>query len=517
MLNQTRQNDDEFILGWKETTEQGAQYKEHAHGYFYTFRDNPKKSEGEYYNDVILDEVGDFPQVITTINSIIPALKMGDITAGFILAGGTGGNVLKGGIGLKNLYHEAESLGFMRFVIVGKRYYLPCVRGVKNMPDGMKVSTPNLDRLYPDLKPEQLLGCEDIIEAQRRIDSNLALALKNPDKTVYRDQKRANPSSVEDIFTSSGSNNFNTELLYKRMFELESGKNDEWKDFILEWVKDNDGNIEIPLQVTARVANKDDIKELIVKIRHHPRPEIKDLDTAGTDGYNDDKTQTTTSMGAVIVIRSNDTLAERDIPQDQPKKEYPVCLYYERPARKELFWDISLRISVYYNLIHNTNIAAESDMVIKHYKLNNGKKYLSPRPKSFSSPDSKQVHDFGTKMDSYTKPRMLSLMQTGVEDNAMELGPSKFVLDLLSYDTENVGTDWDAADAYGLAKIRIVDRKAKPRASNEAEVDTRFEQIEWIDDGSGNLVERITRKTQEGNEAWKKYPSAFDEIERRKQ
>ncbi|MFA5036930.1 MAG: hypothetical protein WC479_07115 [Candidatus Izemoplasmatales bacterium] len=516
-LNHLKKNDDEFSLGWKEGSDQGFQEIEHAHGFFYTFKDNAKKSEGEYYHDALLDEIGDFPEVVTTITSIKPAMKLGDITAGFFCCPGTGGNVLKGGIGLKSLYHNAESLGFMRFVIPGKRYYLPCVRGVKNMPDGMKVCTPNLDRLYPDLKPEQLLGCEDVVEAQRRIDNNLALALKNPDKRVYREEKQANPANIEDIFTSSGSNDFNTDLLYQRLFALESGENDKWKDFILDWVKDKDGNIEVPLQVTARAAKKDDIKELIVKIRHHPRPEIKDLDTGGVDGYNDDETQTTDSLGAVIVLRSNDTLAEKDIPQDQPKKEYPVCLYYERPARKELFWDISLKISVYYNLIKNTNIAAESDMVIKHFKLNNGKKYLSPRPKSFSSPDSKQVHDYGTKMDSYTKPRMVSLMQTGVEDNASELGPTKLVVDLIAYDKENVGTDWDSADAYGLAKIRIVDRKSKPRASNEVEEDRRFEQIEWVDDGSGNLVERVSSKAKECNEEWKKFPSIFDEIENRKQ
>ena len=918
-LNTLKINDNEIILGWTEKTEQGFQDIEHAHGYFYTFGDNPKKAEGDYYNDVILDEIGDFANVCTTVTSITPSLKQGNIVKGLIISGGTGGNVLKGGVGLKQLWHEAESYGFMRFPIMGRRYHLPCVHGAKSLPDDVdKISTPNLDREYPDLKPEQLLGCEDVQEAQRLINIDLAIKLKNPNKKLYIEAKQQYPETVEDIFTSSGSNNFNTDLLFERLFALESGKNDEWKEYVLEFIKDKDGEVIVPYQVEARLPKDSDPLSIRVKIRHHPRPQIRDLDTGGCllpgekvmtdkalvnvedvtknnklinengehvkinellrhgvineqvfeikvsntfrtttftsehpilvskhklgyvsknkyqrlgikqryhkfdfkytkaenvivgdwikvpniyknkndfdilslwdeytyhnnytkienplnkpefwwfiglwlgdgwcasdgritfainaaeieyadrlmaiidklfnrkaqirnrnkncleisfhneqlnkfltnnfgkyaikkripewakrvnddfkynliqgylnsdgcicidkkrnlynskfvsinlellesiqdilfalgyvshigklrnageryfpgrtiacqikecyqlamgnndtinfakkicdendpklkkidlnnikltdkrredgcfidnsleyiyfqirdittsyytgdvynfncethtymchhitthncDGYNDDKTQTTKSQGAIVVLRSNNLLPEKDIPADQPRAEYPVCIYCDRPKRKELFWDIALKISIYYGLYKNMMCAAESDLVIKHLKDNGGKKYLSLRPRSFSSPDSKQMHEYGVKMDAYSKPRMIALMQSGVEDNAHELGPTVLVTDLIGYDEERIATDWDAADAYGLAKIRIADRKAKPRTDDMQEQDTRWNATEWVRGPNGYLVEKATtHKT--GNELPDDFESLIQKI-----
>jgi hypothetical protein len=509
MLNHLRRDKDELIIGWSEKTEQGWQEHEHAHGYFYTFGDNPKKAEGPYYDDVVLDEIGDFEKVCATITSLDPAMRAGNIAYGFIMAGSTGGKVLKGGAGMKQLYHKAESFGFMRFPILGRRYHVPCVRGLKNLKEDDaeydRTDTPYLDKQYPDLKPEQLLGCEDTRRAQELIDEMLKEALKDTDRSHYIEKKQQYPETVEDIFTSTGSNKFNTEVLFNRLYALELGLNDEWKEWVLEFVKekDKDGKVTLdnvmPLQVEARLPNDKDPAFMRVLIRHMPRPQIKDLDTVGIDGYNDDDTQTTKSQGAVVVLRSNNLLSERDIPSDQPKAEYPVCFYCDRPKRKEQFWDISLKIGIFYGAIKNVMCAYENDMVVKYYKDNGSKKYLSPRPKSFCSPDSKQIHEYGIKMDSYSKPRMLSIMQSGVEDFSHELGPIGLVTDLIGYDDERVQTDWDAADAWGYAKVRIADRKAKPRTDDTAAHDKRDDAIEWEMGPGGYMVQKYPNNSGGGD------------------
>lgn len=107
-------------------------------------------------------------------------------------------------------------------------------------------------------------------------------------------------------------------------------------------------------------------------------------------------------------------------------------------------------------------ISAESDMVINHYINMGCKKFLSKRPKSFDSPDSEQKHEFGIKMNSFSKPRALGVMQTFVEYNAQYCVFEQIINDFLAYDDQNIGNDYDGADAVGNALARIYDMKRLP-------------------------------------------------------
>jgi hypothetical protein len=139
----------------------------------------------------------------------------------------------------------------------------------------------------------------------------------------------------------------------------------------------------------------------------------------------------------------------------------------KRPPRKEQHWEIGLLISVYYGLKKNMMASAESDLVIQYFKENNGKQFLSPRPKAFDSKDSKQMHDFGAKMTTYSKPRMFGLIQSFVEDCVYICFFNELINNILAYDYENIGTDWDDVDALGLALMRIVDMRQKPEKEGD--------------------------------------------------
>jgi hypothetical protein len=126
--------------------------------------------------------------------------------------------------------------------------------------------------------------------------------------------------------------------------------------------------------------------------------------------------------------------------------------------------------SVLYNLQKNTMVSAEADLVIQFYKNHACTKYLSPRPKSFDSPNSELNNDYGAKMTVYSKPRMVGLLQSWVLDNIVWCFFLRTIQDLICYDDQNIGTDYDSADALGLILMRIEDMKKKPRLLEDKEL-----------------------------------------------
>ena len=215
-----------------------------------------------------------------------------------------------------------------------------------------------------------------------------------------------------------------------------------------------------------------------------PRKDITDLDIGGIDSYNQDQTKTSSSLGAMTVVRQGNRVNMQD--QGIRKAEYPVCLYYKRPPRKEQFYDICLRISTWYGLIRNTMCSAEQDFIIDYYSKNGGTKFLSPRPKSFDSKKGQQVHKFGAKMTGHSKEMILGLVQSMIEDYVHEWDFPEILRDGLAYDEAYIGTDWDSIDAMAYAKMRIEDMKTRPRkSSNEEET---VPEIQWIPDERGNMI-----------------------------
>ena len=128
----------------------------------------------------------------------------------------------------------------------------------------------------------------------------------------------------------------------------------------------------IPFQVKAIPVEENLDDGEIVYIFQPPKLNIKDLDVGGVDSYNEDVTTTTDSLGAMTVVRRADEII---LPDTLPGR-IPVCLYYRRPKRKEIFFQTCLKISIYYNLIKNTMISAEYDLIIQYYKDMGAKKYL---------------------------------------------------------------------------------------------------------------------------------------------
>lgn len=495
-LNVLTDNEKQYKIGY-ELKDQVGGYIESGYGgllSFETMYDDPTKLEGEYFHDVICEESGRYKHLGSTVSSIKPALEFGSQMIGTFYIYGTGGNILSTSRDFKDFWDNAETYGLERFWVPGTRLYYPFFGNNKEEfmidPDsGEKIDTiPNL-RKYSQ---HERLGMEDVRAAEEYILKKRIEYSKLPNKKKLKEHNQAYPLTVEEAFTSGGSNNFNDEKIYEQLFKIEGDPNN-YRPTVLEWVVGpsedkavtflSEGN---NLKVRARPATKDDPDWKIGYEYQGPLPDYMDLDIGGVDGYNQDITQVSKSLGAMVVMRQGNkvNLVDKGI----HKALYPVFLYYKRPPRKEEFFDYCLKVAVYYRLKRNTMVNAEQDFVIDYFIKNGGLQYLSPRPKAFDAPKSKQVHKYGAKMTGFSKDVILGVVQTWVE-NYIDLCKFPEILrDALAYDEEYIGTDWDSIDAVAYAIMRVEDMKTRPRRSDDfADINP---EPEWVMNHNGNMVLR---------------------------
>lgn len=479
MMQHLKRGEDAFILGYEEKTFNGYQKTQTQYCKFETMQDDSKKFEGEFFDDVFFEEVGEFELAEEALISILPALKEGKDFKGKVFLPGTGGSMLAGGKTFASIWNNADRYGLRKMFIPARRFYLPYLRRI----NGSSL-TPHLDAQYPDLSPEQLLGCEDVQSAEIGLKEEALELSKLPNKSDFIQFKQNMPETIEDVFVSGGRNKFDSEMLYNQLHAISSLDSNKYVEYVLDWAKDKDGEYEQPLRVIERVADVKDKEWERIRVFQKPNQEYQNLDFGGCDTYNQDVSQATTSQGAICVLRRADKMVFAE-----ENGIIPCCTYYARPPRKELHWDIALKISVWYNLVGRMMIAAEMDICIGYFKSNFGTRYLARRPKSFDVVGTKMTHEYGVKMTGQTKPKMISFMQTWVVDNIIFCWSDQLCRDLVAYDDEHIGNDWDLADALGLGLIAISDTKRNVTSKDdELTSNSSNDLIKWGVNSRGVVV-----------------------------
>jgi hypothetical protein len=493
-LNYLNNNKDEIKIGYeilnavnqKEESGFGGMLK------FASMYDKATKLEGEYFHSVDCEESGQFPLVIDAIESIKPALMMGSVRKGIFFICGTGGNILSSSKGFKMAWDQADTLDLIQFYVSGRRMLYPFIGLSKEVLDRhnatvisedekLIVNLPNLSKL--GWTQEELVGCEDIVASEKWILDTIEEYSKLPNKKNLIKHKQSFPITVQDCFTSGGSNDFNTGLLMMQKHEIYKNDNDKFVpgDYVIEWEKAKDKYglmvIKLPLKVEMRVATKSDKEWEVVRILEPPLSKKSKLDHIGVDAYEMDETETSSSLGGICVLR--DTRKSNHIGLMSRSGIYPICVYYSRPPRKEYFFDLCLKISVLYGCKRRSMLSAEHESCIDHFKKSGGESYLAYRPKALDSPKSKLVHKYGTKMTPYSKPRFLSIMQSYIEDYSDMIWFEELIDDYLTYDKENMGNDWDLADACGNALTSLLKKSANGNSDDsygDEEVDEENEK-----------------------------------------
>lgn len=489
-LKTLNKDDDVYKIGYYEKNDLGTFIRGGFENEirFATMYDKATKLEGEYFNDVIMEESGQFPKLGEAFESIKPALMMGSYIGGTFYIFGTGGNILSSSKDFMEMFNEAENLGLVKFWVSARRMLFPFFGNPKSLW-GKPVDDDDVEEEYgmPSFEgweEYEFKGCEDIWAAEKWVLSTRERYSKLRSKKKLIKHNQSFPLTVEEAFTSSGSNNFNADLLYKQLHRIYD--NDEKiYDYILDFVyeKDDDGILQLkyPLEVKRRLATKDDPDWKKVQM-YKTKSSMVNLDVAGVDSYNQDQSNTSKSLGAMVVLRRNNL-----IPNADEKGLVPICGYYHRPPKKEQFYEICLKIAVFYGLYHNVMVSAEHDFIMDYFIKNGGQRYLAERPKSFDAPNSQPTNKYGYKMTGESKPRVLGHLQTLVDEHSEYIWFPYIIRDFLAYDEENIGTDWDIADAMALAYIRILDMKKRPKEKSHAKDFKYMNELPDIENENINL------------------------------
>lgn len=473
-----KDNPDQYLIGYQSMNSFG-EFEDDGYGgqiRFATMYDKDTKLEGEYFNDVVLEEAGQFAKLGGAIESIKPALMMGGYVGGTFYIFGTGGNVLSSSRDFMEIFYEADKLGYVKFWVSAKRMLFPFLGNPFSLYAKVDPEDDEAEEVYgmgsyEGWEEYEFVGCEDVWGAEKWVLERRESYVKLKRKKKLIKHNQSFPLTVEEAFTSGGTNNFDSGVLFQQLHTIHE-EDVEILDYVLSYkkeIKDGVPTLKFPLEVESRLAKASDPEWERVRILEHPRKGYVNLDVGGVDSYNQDMSETSDSLGGMVVLRRYN-----ESPNGKDNGIKPICTYYDRPPRKEQFFDICLKIAVYYNLIGNTMLSAESELIIDYFAVNGGLKYMSLRPRSFDAPGSKPSYKFGVKMTEHTKPMMLGILQSYYMDYSGSIWFEEIIRDALAYDESNIGTDWDLTDALGYAMMRIVDMKRSPQEEKN-DVDARYD------------------------------------------
>lgn len=459
-------NDDEVIAGYK-IKEKGQYIDKGTNSKILvrTMHTNPNMFKGLYLNDVVAEECGEFEKLKEFYSATRACLTKGTKQVGTMFFYGTGGNINKGSKDFKEMWENAEQYNFIKFLIPATRFYFPHYGGATE--NGQDVGdVPKLISLA-DKKPYQLVGVEDEVAARESILADRAIKKKGPLKD-YLEELQNFPLDETEIFKKMFSNNFDIEKINNQQDAI-NAVDRKYSKYRLEWVTNDKGERAEPLRVKAVPAKTTDDENdcVLIMDAYHPNPKYQALYVGGIDAYDQDK-GVSKSLGAMCVLMRRNTV--------HPEFQLgPVAVICTRPKRKEMFFDMCCKLSVYYNLIGSTlGDKASSSGIINWYKDNGCQKYLAVRPTKFESTNSEQSHEYWVSLNTYSRPLMVGMMQTAIYDYVQNIWFPQLIDQLGNFDEVTVGSDNDLADAYGIALMQDVSVGISPRDLNYSSKDDPF-------------------------------------------
>lgn len=441
---------DEVVAGWSEKDDVGSwsTYGTQNKFYFRTAFSDPEIFKGKFLNDAIFEEVGEFDNLIKTIQATEACLKDGNIQYGTAYYYGTGGNIATGSRGYEELWHDADKYNCLRYFIDGPKFFSPCFAGATGKEGKLIEDIPNLS-IY---KKHERVGMEDEVRAKEIIEEHKQFLLKgNRDLKKYFEYCKDNPVDIKEVFRKTASNNFPVDILNDQNYRIKS-EDKRWSKFVLSYVLDEKGIIKFPHEVVAKPASNDVEETECVWILNsgHPQQGMRNLDVAGIDSYDQDLALSSNSLGAMVVLRQDHNLPDID-------RMTPVCMIRCRPKRREKFYEMCLMTSIYYDLKYNTLVDVGKPAIIEYYKQKGCAMYLAKRPVKFESESSQQTHEYGMAITSHSKPLMMGLLQSYFYDYAERIWFDVLIDEALSYDegSRYSESDKDAVDALGIALIQL--------------------------------------------------------------
>jgi len=475
-------NYDDIIAGWDEKNELTGEWEQKGTMnmiYSRTMHTDPQVFKGKFLNDVIFEESGEFDNLLETYRATKACLMWGDRQEGTMYIYGTGGNIKTGSKGFEQIWHHPDDYNALKYYVSGSKFYPPFLAGSKNKEGKVIEDIPNLLHY----EPYQRVGMEDEVRANEVIKENKAALLKAGNLKDYWEYCKDYPGDIKEVFRVAASNYFPQEQLNNQAYKLESEEL-KYIPYRLEWIKTEKGEIVVPHQVRAIPMMPDEPEDeaVYILLNGHPQGRIRNLYVAGVDSYDQDKSDTSSSLGAMVVLSGDYDF--KDVP-----KNTPVALIRTRPKRKEKFYEMCAMLSVYYNLMENTLIDFGKPAIIQWYKDHGLQRYLAKRPQKFESENSDQNHDYGVSINTYSKPKMVGLLQTYYLDYGDTIWFRVMIDEALRYDELEKESDNDTVDALGIALMQRISIGAASYF-NEAQIEEQnpFAYPSYEEDSFGNIT-----------------------------
>lgn len=472
-------NDDEIIQGYTIRDEHGAWKDRGTFNTIYarTMHTNPNMFKGLYLNDIISEEIGEHEKWIEFFGASKDCLMSGNKQVGTMVAFGTGGNINKGSKDFKEVWHDAEKYNFVKFLIPATRFYYYGGALEQNR------QLPQESELLKKYAPYQLIGVEDIELAKKHILARREAWNRAGNTKAYIEDLQNNPIDETEIFKKTVVNNFDINKLNEQDLNISTLVSPKYTKYKMKWVKDDKGMIKTPYEVELEpISIYDNQDECVLIIdTEHPRKGYRDLYSAGIDSYDQDTAKTSKSLGAMcVLIREN---AIKDAMQ-----KAPVAVISCRPHRKEKFYEMCLQLAVYYNIVGNVLVDIANGVIIQYFKEQGCSKYLALRPVKFESESSEQTSEFGVRLTTFARPRMVGLMQTHILDHSTSIWFPELIHQLGNYDEIEVGSDNDLADAYGISLMQDVSCEIRPFDFNDNSQEDRWKMPEYITSRNGDII-----------------------------
>lgn len=480
-------NGDETIAGYKFVDLDGNKIEDGTKNIIYkrTMFNNPHLFKGLKLDDIIAEEMGEFNHGKAFYSASIDCLKFGSQQVGSMFLYGTGGSMGDSSEAFKEMWYDPEAYNAVRWFMPRTLFFFPFYGGASK--EGVIVeNVPNLMHLEPHAR----LGQADEEAARQFILEERKRLLEAGDMEKYYDFCKNTTLNIDEVFKKTVTNNFNIEKLNAQGRNILSNKSKygKWK---LEWKKNDKGEVSFPREVIAIPAKGDDLEEDCVLILHdgHPVRGYHSLFCAGIDSYDQDKSKTSKSLGAMVVrrkINNNPAWQNRQI----------VCLVRTRPRRKEVFYDTCMKVSVYYGLYNDTLIDFGKPGIIGQYKDAGLESYLAKSPKKYQSASSTQTHEYGVSLNTYSKPLMVSLLQTYFEDYSETCWFDVILDEANNYDELTIGSDNDTIDALGISLMQETSDGAQPFNMDDKKIAEAYAYPEHTIDADGDIVsvDRVSKQ-----------------------
>jgi hypothetical protein len=209
------------------------------------------------------------------------------------------------------------------------------------------------------------------------------------------------------------------------------------------------------------------------------------LDCAGIDSYDQNQAKASKSLGSMVVFRRQHTIPGYPT-------WLPIALIRNRPKYKEQFYDLCIKLAIYYDLQESVLVDIGAGMIIKHFIDSGNSQYLSRRPRKFESPNSQQTHDYGVSLNSYSKPKMVAALQTLFDFHTDKIWFEHILSEALNYDEHEIGSDNDSVDALGIALMKAIDMDSIPMDEDELLAKNPFQYPEWQENEQGDIVDKTS-------------------------